>query len=625
MHVREPRQYAAPSARYLRVSAARPLSVKPLFRFAAYLAPVSWHGLGEVMHVSQVLLAIPDGSAFAGLAERLAEAAAPRVTHAPELARAANLLLTGSFDCAFAAAGAQSAGLIRELRRSGVSTPVVALLAPDAGPSTAEQAIRAGFQDALLPGEATAVRLSAILNAASRITRAERRAAAAEARRAHQTLYHPVTGLPQAPLFFDRLDQGLELARRHRGRAAVAVVGLDGWRNVVREHGKDAADATARAVAARLRTLARRADTIAHLADGIFAVLLAPGREGGAEVAAAKMLDAARRPVLVAGEAVSIGASAGIALFPEHGEIGAALLRRADLAMRSARRTGSGVVRFAGAEPEQESPAPPPGLAAELDAAIRDGQIGLVFQPKVGMAPVEFQGVEALVRWRHPRYGVLPPESFIPAAEQTGAVAALSLHILDLALARQREWRAAGSRIPVAVNLSAVSLQDAELPETVARLLRRHGTPPGDLTLEITESAIIISDLAKAADTLDALHAQGVRIAIDDFGAGFTSLSYLGRLPVGELKLDRSFARTLEEDGEEAVILRSIIGLGRSLGLKVVAEGVESAKAWRALAGPKCHTAQGFFVSRPLELSDLLTWVRRSGWTALALATPQAS
>ncbi|MDA1131971.1 MAG: EAL domain-containing protein, partial [Proteobacteria bacterium] len=299
---------------------------------------------------------------------------------------------------------------------------------------------------------------------------------------------------------------------------------------------------------------------------------------------------------------------------------GATLLRRADLAMRAARRTGAAVVRFAGAVPESE-PAPPPlGLAAELDDAMRLGQIDLVFQPKVGMAPVEFHGVEALVRWHHPRFGMLPPDQFIPAAEQTGVVAALSLHVLELALARQREWRAAGSRIPVAVNLSAISLLDPALPDTIAQALNRHRTPAGDLTLEITES-VIVAGLAQAAAALDRLHAAGVRISIDDFGAGFTSLAFLGRLPVAELKLDRLFAGALADDGErgdDGIILRSLIGLGRSLGLTVVAEGVESAPMWRALADLDCQSAQGFFVSRPLPAAELLDWVRNAGWRALA-------
>jgi EAL domain-containing protein (putative c-di-GMP-specific phosphodiesterase class I) len=235
------------------------------------------------------------------------------------------------------------------------------------------------------------------------------------------------------------------------------------------------------------------------------------------------------------------------------------------------------------------------------------------YQPKVTFTPPHIAGVEALLRWNHPQHGLVTPDVFIPLAEQTGIIEPLTGWVLDAALQQYREWLEAGLDIPVSVNLSPVTLHDRSFSDQIARLLEKWRVPARGLVLEITESAII-SDVARATETVDKLHEMGVRISIDDFGTGYSSLAYIRRLRVSEIKVDKSFVLNMRDINDDAVIVRSIVDLGRNLGLSVVAEGIEDIETWKLLEDLQCTEAQGYFISRPMDAASLKQWTEESAY-----------
>jgi EAL domain-containing protein (putative c-di-GMP-specific phosphodiesterase class I) len=282
-------------------------------------------------------------------------------------------------------------------------------------------------------------------------------------------------------------------------------------------------------------------------------------------------------------------------------------MRRADVAMYVAKRGHTRVAVY-DAKQDQHSPARLQ-LVGELRRAIDAGGLVLHHQPKASLRTGALVGSEALVRWEHPQRGLVPPDEFVPLAEHTGLIRPLSRWVLDAGLRQCRAWRDQGLQIPVSINLSARDLHDPQLPELVASLLERWDVVPNMLKLEITESAVM-ADAERAIDVLGRLRSMGVRISIDDFGTGYSSLSYLKRLPVDELKIDRSFVSHLATDDHDLAIVRSTIGLAHDLGLTVVAEGVEDLATWNVLASLGCDVVQGYFLSRPLPADELVRWLR---------------
>ena len=254
-------------------------------------------------------------------------------------------------------------------------------------------------------------------------------------------------------------------------------------------------------------------------------------------------------------------------------------------------------------------------LAGDLRHAIEHDELYLHYQPKVYMDASSFCGVEALLRWQHPVNGMIAPDVFIPLAEHTGVMEPLTRLVLGQALRNQSEWRRHGHDIPISVNLSPTTLHDTRFPDTVAALLDQWGAPACNLSLEITESAIM-SDVVCATDTVRRLDTMGVRISIDDFGTGYTSFAYIRKLPISEIKVDKSFVLNMRPQNDDHVIVRSIVNLGRSLGVEVVAEGVEDQDAWDLLAVLGCNEAQGYFIGRPMPEDALLTWLNESPWAA---------
>jgi diguanylate cyclase (GGDEF)-like protein/PAS domain S-box-containing protein len=433
----------------------------------------------------------------------------------------------------------------------------------------------------------------------------------AQAALQHQAVHDALTGLPNRLLLHDRLNQAILSAKRDETPVALLVMDLDRFKEVNDTLGHHYGDLLLRELGVRLRGVLREADTAARLGGDEFAVLLPRANVKEAKMAARRVLVALEEPFIVDGHPVEVGGSIGVSVFPDHGSDPGTLLRRADVAMYVAKRTKTQLRVYA---PEQDQhSAGRLALAAELRAAIEHDQLELFYQPKADLASGRILSVEALVRWRHPERGLIPPDDFIPLAEQSGQIRALSRWVLNAALQQTQAWDNLGRNLGVAVNLSMHDLHDVGLPETVATLLTTWAVRPAMLTIEITESTLM-ADPAQAMEIVRRLSAMGVNIAIDDFGTGYSSLSYLKRLAVSELKVDRSFVRNVVVDSQDVAIVRSTISLAHELGLQVVAEGIEDQATWDLLARLGCDTAQGFLISRPLPAADLNQWMVESGW-----------
>ncbi len=424
----------------------------------------------------------------------------------------------------------------------------------------------------------------------------------------HLALHDTLTGLPNRTLLGDRLRQALLTSQREREGLALLIMDLDRFKEVNDSLGHHWGDMLLQQAAARLRESLRESDTVARLGGDEFAIIL-PGVDEHelVERMARKLLEALDRPFVIEGRLLRVGASVGAAVSPAHGEDVSTLIRHADSAMYAAKRGGSGFALYS--DGADEALAMRLALASELPAALEAGELELHFQPKAEVATGLPVGVEALVRWRHPELGLLPPDRFIPLAEETGLIRMLGRWVLERAVDECSRWRALGHDLPVAVNLSGRDLHDWELPDFINRLLIKHGVPASLLELEITETAIM-TDPEAARELLERIVAMGVSVAIDDFGIGYSSLAQLNKLPVRQLKIDKSFVREMASDGGSAVIVRSTCDLGHNLGLVVVGEGVEDAETWELLRRNGCDLAQGFLLSPPVTAEDLLDWLR---------------
>jgi EAL domain-containing protein (putative c-di-GMP-specific phosphodiesterase class I) len=328
---------------------------------------------------------------------------------------------------------------------------------------------------------------------------------------------------------------------------------------------------------------------------------------------------AIEEPIALQGLSLSLRASVGVALYPDDGQDVETLLRCADAAMYHAKAEKSGwafydssLIRYDTARLT---------LMGELRGALDLRELVLYYQPKATLADGKVSSVEALVRWKHQVRGIIPPDDFIPMAEQTGLIKPLTLYVIEEALRQCRSWQDEGLRLAIAVNLSARTLVDVEFPAQVAGLLELCGVEPGLLEFEITESAMLL-DPKRTKLILERLSGMGIRLSIDDFGTGYSSLAYLKRLPVSEIKVDRSFVMNMDDDEDDATIVRSTIDLGRNLGLDVVAEGVENQEVWDRLKTLGCTAAQGYYLSRPVPPSELQDWLRKRSQTAASPLAP---
>ena len=425
----------------------------------------------------------------------------------------------------------------------------------------------------------------------------------------HQALHDALTGLPNRTLLNDRLAQVMLNHKRGQRGLVLMVMDLDRFKDVNDTLGHQCGDDLLKQVSTRLQTMLRASDTIARLGGDEFAIVLPNVRVQGGVNVAQKILRVLEDPFTIGGQEITIAASLGISTCPENGTDPATLLRYADVAMYVAKRNKRGYAVY---EPEQDqNNVDRLALIGDLRRAIDNEELRLHYQPKVSFKSGRVIRVEALVRWQHPENGLIPPDKFIPLAEQTGLIRPLSQWVLNQALSQYATWRASGLQVPIAVNLSMHNLQEPELPAFIGGLLARWGIAPSELILEITETTLM-ADPTRTKDVLGRLRGLGIQIAIDDFGVGHSTFSYLKHLPISEIKIDRSFVQDMNRSESDAAIVRSTIDLAHSLGLGVVAEGIEDEETWAQLAGMGCDVAQGYYLSRPLAPDAFSDWLAGS-------------
>src|SRR6185312_6355666 len=419
--------------------------------------------------------------------------------------------------------------------------------------------------------------------------------------------HDPVTNLPNRVGFRQRIQQAVANADRDGG-FTVVVIDLDRFKEINDSMGHHAGDALLVEVARRVEGALRTSDMVARLGGDEFGLLLGtPTGTAGLETVLDLVREALEAPIVFHDVPLAISASMGVAAFPEHGGDVDTLLRHADVAMYAAKRSDLPFALYD--EADNRSDPSRLALIAELRRGLRRRELVLHYQPKARLASGVVDSVEALVRWNHPDRGLVFPDSFIPLAQETGLIRPLTRHVLEEAVRQARAWQRAGLELAVSVNLSARNLLDVEFPDQVERLLTEAGLPPALLELEITETTML-SDGARTKSALDRLSGLGIRISIDDFGTGYSSsLASLRRLPISEIKIDRSFVMNMDGCEDDAVIVRSTIDLGRNLGLSVVAEGVESEQVWSELRRLGCTSAQGYYLTRPVPADELEAWL----------------
>ena len=420
-------------------------------------------------------------------------------------------------------------------------------------------------------------------------------------------LYDALTGLSNRRLFRDRVEQALLSAKREGEGFSLMLLDLDHFKEINDTLGHQTGDAVLEELARRLRSVSRASDTVARLGGDEFALVLLGARDGASALFIAERIRRALdEPFSIDGLSLQLETSIGISVYPEHGEETEVLLRHADIALYASKESHAPVVYAA--KHNQHSPARL-SLVGETRRAIENDEFVVHFQPEVDLRTGATPRVEALIRWQHPERGLLLPEAFIPIARQSALIRPITRYVLDAALRQCRAWHDAGIDVAVAVNLAERDLADSRLEEEVSDSLRRWKLGAETLELEIPESAVM-SDPERVQKMLTRLSTRGVRLAVDDFGSGYASLSHLKQLPVDVLKIDKSFVQNLGTNDEDDAIVRSTIELAHSLGITVVAEGVESEEIGDRLAELGCDLAQGYCLRRPLPADELTTWLR---------------
>jgi diguanylate cyclase (GGDEF)-like protein len=425
----------------------------------------------------------------------------------------------------------------------------------------------------------------------------------------HLAFRDALTGLANRALLLDRIQQSIALAARQHERRGVIFVDLDQFKAVNDSLGHDAGDALLKEAARRLTNALRQSDTVARVGGDEFVVVLNDDVSADDCAAVAQnLIESLAVPMELCGTVAPLGASLGIACFPEHADSPNELLKCADMAMYEAKSAGRGHFRFFEAAMASAS-AQRMQLESDLRRAIAEGELQLFYQPKISLRTQLLSGVEALVRWRHPVRGLVPPMEFIPLAEASGLIEPLGNWVLEEACRQSAAWRAQGlGAIKIAVNISACQMQRDGFVDHFLTLTRKFGIPPSDLEVELTES-VIMADAGESARVFSALRRIGVVIAMDDFGTGYSSLSHLRQLPIDVLKIDRSFVMNADQDESAAKIVKMIIGLAQTLNLDVVAEGVETEQQADFLRACGCSIAQGYLYARPQPAAQFEQWI----------------
>jgi diguanylate cyclase (GGDEF)-like protein/PAS domain S-box-containing protein len=428
----------------------------------------------------------------------------------------------------------------------------------------------------------------------------------------HLAQHDSLTDLPNRILLNDRLTQALALARRHQQKLALLFLDLDHFKNVNDSLGHAIGDRLLQSVAERLLACVRSSDTVSRQGGDEFVILLSEvARPEDAAASAEKILLALSMPHRIDQQDLHLAASIGVVTYPEDGTEAETLLKHADLAMYRAKDSGRNTYRRF--EPDMRGcTADRQSLEGGLHRAIERQEFVLHYQPTMSLDSGEIIGIEALIRWNHPQRGLVPPGQFVPIAEESGFIAAIGRWVLHEACRQSRAWRAAGlPPMRIAINISTVELRRKGFVESVGGILEEHGLMPQDLELELTET-FLMHDSNSAAAVLQSLSNLGVRIALDDFGTGYSSLSHLKRFPIDTLKIDQSFVRNLAIDADDASIVSAVIGMGKGLQIRVVAEGVETREQLAFLRKRGCPEGQGYYFSRPVSASEFTQLLRRS-------------
>jgi len=439
-----------------------------------------------------------------------------------------------------------------------------------------------------------------------------------QAENEYQALHDSLTGMPNRMLFQHKLVEAIAEGRRTGETLAVMLIDLDHFKEINDTLGHHFGDLLLQEIGPRLSSVLRENDLMARLGGDEFGIVLPelPSDDVAMRIAD-RLLEELETPVSVEGLALDVSGSVGIALFPSQANDAEALLRRADVAMYSAKENGGGYELYAD-DMDRHNPARLT-LIGQVRPALEAGEFSMYYQPKVRLSDGRAAGAEGLIRWEHPSLGLLSPDEFIPLVEKTVLLRPLTHYVIERVLQQWREWADMGIRIPIAVNVSPRSLLDQELPEQVETELRRWDVPPAFLRLELTES-FMVGDSGRSSQVLDALADVGIGLSIDDFGTGYSSLSHLKRLPIEEIKIDRSFVMQMHVDANDFMIVRATVDLGRNLGLRVVAEGVEDLATFDRLAEFGCDEAQGYYISRPLSAVEFTRWLSVRNLEAVAQA-----
>jgi diguanylate cyclase (GGDEF)-like protein len=429
----------------------------------------------------------------------------------------------------------------------------------------------------------------------------------------HQAMHDGLTDLPNRMMLFARLAEALEVARNEGRLIALLLMDLDRFKDVNDTFGHHFGDVLLKQVAFRLRNQLHIDDTVARLGGDEFAIVLTSALDANAvAMTARRILNTLEKPFIVEGQVLEVGASIGIALYPNHGSDARTLMRRADVAMYATKQANSGFMFHE--RDEQEARRPDQlSLVVEMRGGIERNEFELYYQPKRHLRSGLMTRAEVLMRWNHPTRGLLIPVSFIPIAERTGLIKMMTDWILDRALQQCREWQDAGAPVHIAVNVSAKSLLEETLPSKVLSLLEKWNVDPRFLKIEITESSIM-ADPAHALAIMSMLQSMGVRLSVDDFGTGYSSLTHLRQLPIDEIKIDKSFVMGMLTSDADAAIVRTVIDLAHNLGKQVCAEGVENPETLQRLEEMGCDLAQGYYISRPVPAAALMTWLTDNSW-----------
>ena len=438
-------------------------------------------------------------------------------------------------------------------------------------------------------------------------------AKAHETKLRHLALHDALTGLPNRLLLKDRLDQALRVARRSGEPLNLAILDLDRFKEVNDTLGHQVGDALLKLVAKRLVDCVREGDTVARLGGDEFAILLPQRKDSSSpHDVAERIRTALREPFSLAGcVSLEVGVSIGLARYPDDAETGSKLMQCADVAMYDAKRHATGIERY---DPKKDlNSIRTLVLSGGLRQAIDNDQLLLAYQPKLDLRSETIRSFEVLARWHHPDHGLIPPDEFVPQAEESGNIVPFTRWTLERTVECVAHLRERGLAFGLALNLSPRSLHSKDIQAFAEKLLSDTNIAPSDITLELTETAVML-DPSGAMSRLEQLHALGLRLSIDDFGTGYSSLSLLRRLPLDELKIDKSFVENMIDNPQDRVIVGSTIDLAHNLGLDVVAEGVETREQMAALKELGCDIVQGFLISEPIAGGELIDWTASAGW-----------